>query len=73
MVLPADAWVWSREPSTAELCRRAEEVVADARATVAQTRRIVEECWQTLHRCRWSNEQRPPFLDNPFDLPLEHG
>jgi hypothetical protein len=37
MDLPAKLRTWLEEPSTAELVRRAQEAVADARATIAET------------------------------------
>jgi hypothetical protein len=60
MALPDDTSVWSRNPSTVELCRRAREAVADSKVTIAQTRRLLDECWQQLHRYRWAHEERPP-------------
>jgi hypothetical protein len=59
MALPDDAWLWSREPSTVELCR-AQEAVADSKVTIAQTWRVLDECWRQWHRCRWAHEERSP-------------
>jgi hypothetical protein len=59
MDLPAESRTWMKEPSTAELRRRAQEAVADSKATIAQTRRLLDECWQEWHHCHWLHEKRP--------------
>jgi hypothetical protein len=59
MDLPAKRRTWLQEPSTAELVRRAQEAVADSKATIAQTRQVIVECWQEWHRWRWLHEKRP--------------
>jgi hypothetical protein len=59
MVFSDDAWVWSCKPSTTELCRRAKAVIADLKATIPQTRRVIEECWRRLHRCPVAHKGRP--------------
>jgi hypothetical protein len=57
MELPAAAWV--RAPSTAELCCRTEEVLADSEATIAETRRLLEVCRQTWYVWHAVHEECP--------------
>jgi hypothetical protein len=59
MDLPAKRPIRLPKPSAVELCRRAQEAVADSKATIAQTRQFIEECWQVWHRWRWVHEKRP--------------
>jgi hypothetical protein len=71
MDLPAKPRTLLEEPSTAELVRRAQEAVADARATIAETRWVIEVCWQEWHRWRWVHEKRPWV--NPEDAGAHPG
>jgi hypothetical protein len=59
MDLPAKHPIRLPKPSPAELCRRAQEAVVVSKVTIAQTRRLLDECWQEWHRCCWAHEERP--------------
>jgi hypothetical protein len=60
MHLLAESRSWLEDPSTAELVRRAETLVADSEAAIAWTRVVLEETRQRLQPCPTAREERPP-------------
>ena len=59
MLLPARPRTRLSQPSTADLVRHAEALVADSKATVAGTGHITQASWRRLNHCHWAYEERP--------------
>jgi hypothetical protein len=71
MDLPARPRTRLSQPSTADLVRHAEALVADSKATVARTWQVLDKCWQRLHSGCWAYAERPPV--GPEDAGAHQG